>query len=152
MPAFSRQRSGPPSGPAIPTEIALGVVVRSGRLLVRPRPGPPPLGGLWELPGGKRRAGESLPEAARREVAEETGLAVETGELLVALSHRYPDRLVTLYAYVCRPAGKLQAIPGAEWLTPGQVRGRPHPDANPAILDALEWELGRSYAAEPSTS
>jgi 8-oxo-dGTP diphosphatase len=47
-----------------------------GVILVRRRN--PPLG--WALPGGFVDAGESLEEAARREAAEETGLAVRLVE------------------------------------------------------------------------
>lgn len=129
------------------TEIALGVVVRDGRLLVQARAGDPPLGGSWELPGGKRRPDESLAEAAVREVAEETGLAVQSGDLLVALSHRYPDRTVTLYASLCSWMGDGATRSGVEWVTPAEYRSCPQPAANPAIVDALEWELSRSRRA-----
>lgn len=35
------------------------------------------LGGLWEVPGGRKKIGESDDEALHREVKEETGLDVE---------------------------------------------------------------------------
>ena len=52
------------------------------RLLAARRAGPPALAGRWELPGGKVLVGESLEEAAVREVAEELGCRVRvTGRL-----------------------------------------------------------------------
>lgn len=126
------------------TEIALGVVLSEGRLLVQLRPEGAPPGGTWEFPGGKRRADESLEEAVVREVGEETGMVVEAGDLLVALSHRYPDRVVSLYAYLCRRIGETGTRSSIEWITPAEYRARPIPAANPAILDALDWELQRS--------
>ncbi|MEU4194746.1 NUDIX domain-containing protein [Kribbella sp. NPDC026611] len=38
--------------------------------------------GLWSIPGGRVEPGESDPTAVAREVAEETGLAVEVGPLV----------------------------------------------------------------------
>lgn len=60
-----------------------GAVVRrpDGRILVIQR-GHPPSQGLWSIPGGRVEPGETLEEAARREVAEETGLDVTIGRLL----------------------------------------------------------------------
>ena len=46
------------------------------------RRGQPPLLGEWSLPGGVLECGETLRNAAVREAHEETGLLVETGELL----------------------------------------------------------------------
>jgi ADP-ribose pyrophosphatase YjhB (NUDIX family) len=43
--------------------------------------------GLWALPGGAQDIGESITEAARREVAEETGIEIE----ITGLSGIYSD-------------------------------------------------------------
>ncbi len=57
------------------------VVVRDGALLMVRR-GREPAQGLWSLPGGRLEHGESLAEAAAREVLEETGLEVRVSDLL----------------------------------------------------------------------
>lgn len=57
------------------------VIVQYGRVLLIRR-GQPPLLGEWSLPGGVLECGETLRDATIREAQEETGLVVETGELL----------------------------------------------------------------------
>lgn len=49
------------------------VVDSDGRVLLQRRTD----NGMWALPGGGMEIGESIADCARREVAEETGLAVE---------------------------------------------------------------------------
>lgn len=44
-----------------------------------------PFAGKWALPGGFVNENEPLPEACRRELVEETGVAVEDLEQLVAV-------------------------------------------------------------------
>ena len=57
------------------------VVVEQNRVLLIRR-GTAPLLGEWSLPGGVLECGETLREAVTREASEETGLLVETGEML----------------------------------------------------------------------
>ena len=47
------------------------VIERDGKLLVCRRPGHKRHGGLWEFPGGKLEPGETIVDAARRELDEE---------------------------------------------------------------------------------
>ncbi len=60
-----------------------GVVVAENRVLLIRR-GSPPLEGEWSIPGGMLEIGESLREAVRRELEEETGLDVRVHDLIEA--------------------------------------------------------------------
>ena len=86
-----------------PTLAVGAIVVRDGRLLMVRR-GREPGRGLWSLPGGRVEAGESLSEAVRREVKEETGLDVAVGELAGVYEVPAPDHLVVLDYFAVAPA------------------------------------------------
>lgn len=77
-----------------PTELGLSVsamVWRGGELLLMRRSD----NGFWGLPGGFVEIGESVAQAARREVAEETGWEVEIGSLVGVYSD--PEHQVVDY-------------------------------------------------------
>ncbi|MFG1464766.1 NUDIX hydrolase [Xanthobacter sp. DSM 24535] len=63
---------------------ALAVVARGGRVLLVRRANPPDQG-LWGFPGGRIEWGETVAEAAVRELLEETGVAARAGVSLCAL-------------------------------------------------------------------
>jgi 8-oxo-dGTP diphosphatase len=69
-----------------------------------------PRKGEWSLPGGRVELGESLLEAVRREIKEETGLEVDVGPLLEAFDrvHRVGDRVryhFVILDYLCTCTG-----------------------------------------------
>ena len=65
--------------------VGVGIVVWHGERVLLIRRGKPPRAGQWSLPGGALELGETVAAAARREVLEETGLAVEVGEVLAVV-------------------------------------------------------------------
>jgi len=62
--------------------VGVGAVIVRQNLVLLIRRGTAPLLGEWSLPGGVLECGETLREAVAREAREETGLVVETGEML----------------------------------------------------------------------
>ena len=126
-----------------PVEIVIGVILgEDERFLVQPRRGDPAMEGVWELPGGKIDPGEDHHAALVREVEEETGLVVRVADDPVcALGHDYPDRRVVLWAYGCEPVGALRPPRWTRWVTAREYRVLPMPEANAAIVDAIERAL-----------
>jgi ADP-ribose pyrophosphatase YjhB (NUDIX family) len=102
------------------------VVVQNGRALVVRR-ATEPLKGEWSIPGGMLELGERLRDGIAREVLEETGLAVEVGEVLDVFDSIFPDSEgktqyhYVLVDFVCYPtAGTLEAssdVSDAKWVS-----------------------------------
>lgn len=67
------------------------LLVRDGRILLTERAGDIYLAGHWAVPGGKVDDGETVTQAAAREVAEEVGLTLDPAALqFVGVTHHRP--------------------------------------------------------------
>ena len=113
--------------------IGVGTVVWHGDRVLLVQRGRPPRQGQWSLPGGAQQLGEALTEAACREVFEETGLAVELGEVIATVDsiERDPQGRVryhyTLIDFTAE-AHSAALVPGddaadARWFDLDQIEG-----------------------------
>jgi 8-oxo-dGTP diphosphatase len=72
------QNLTPVSGGAYPDQplVAVGAIVFKDNRVLLVRRGKPPAEDLWAIPGGRVEIGETLQEAAEREIMEETGVTI----------------------------------------------------------------------------
>ena len=109
--------------------LGVGALIFDGDRILLAERGKEPLKGWWSLPGGLVETGERLYDAIRREVSEETSLAVEPLGILEVFERIIRDANGTaeyhyvLVDYVCRVTGG-EPSPGddvsrVEWVEQG---------------------------------
>jgi A/G-specific adenine glycosylase len=122
-------------------DVAAGMIWNeSGQLLIAQRPLDGLLGGLWEFPGGKLEAGETLPECLKRELREELAIEVEVGELFTVVQHAFTHFKITLHAFTCRyVSGEPQAfgVKDWAWVLPAEVEKYSFGKADREVIRAL---------------
>lgn len=115
--------------PALPHyTVAAAVIQRDGKVLIAQRPQNGLLGGLWEFPGGKLQAGESLPECLEREICEELQAEIEIGPAFGVYRHAFTHFKVTLHAFRCWLGGAEPTPVEASqirWVEPGELANYP---------------------------
>jgi 8-oxo-dGTP diphosphatase len=123
------------------------VILDSDRVLLVQR-GNEPARGQWAIPGGLLELGETIADAVRREVAEETGLEIEPGEVVAVVDAIFPDQAGRIHFHyvlidlLARPVGgRLQPasdVLDARWVTAAELADLPMaPRAREVALKAL---------------
>ncbi len=128
-------------------DIALAIPHRGDRFLVARRAEGLHLAGHWEFPGGKIRPDEKPVDAARRELAEETGLIGAEWEPLVVVVHDYAEAPLRFHVFLARdPTGdvRMDAQRKNAWLSLEELLSLEMPEANRQMLRALRWRVGRT--------
>jgi A/G-specific adenine glycosylase len=122
-------------------DVTAGVVWKDSKFLITLRPPKGLLGGLWEFPGGKREAGESLEDCLRRELREELGIDVDVGEYLVSVKHAYTHFRITLHVFECRYADgniQLNECDDYRWIDKDGLNAFAFPAADRKVIALLQ--------------
>ncbi len=112
----------------------------AGRVLLTRRPDHKHMGGLWEFPGGKIRAGEDPRAALARELREELGVEAAIGEPLTSAVHEEPRLRILLLFFAARLlAGEPVGREGQEvrWVHVSELSDYPTPPADAGLVALL---------------
>ena len=132
-------------GPRVSAVVAC--VDDAGRVLLVKQPGGP-FAGAWLLPGGNVERDESVEDAARRELLEETGYrAGDLRPVAVYEVRSVPAGGFHFLVHLFRGAeldGAPRAEPGSEvrWAVPGKID--PHPNLAVVLVDLALIERDRA--------
>ena len=105
-------------------DVAAALIWDGDRFMICRRPPHKARGLMWEFPGGKREAGETLPQCLVRECREELDIELEVGDKYMELVHEYPDLTVRLSLFNSRIASgvpKMLEHCGIEWIRAGDA-------------------------------
>jgi 8-oxo-dGTP diphosphatase len=125
---------------------AVGAVVFKEDAVLLVKRAKAPAQGMWAIPGGSVRLGETLQAAAEREVLEETGVVIRAGEPVLVfdtIQRDEQDNILFHYVIVDLAAEYISGDPraaddaaDARWVTQAELA---HLDVNPATLHLL-WD------------
>jgi len=122
--------------------VAVGVILdEKKRILISRRDESAHQGGLWEFPGGKVEAGESLEQALARELLEELGITPAKTSPLLKVPHDYGDKHVLLdVCVVWAFTGEASGLEGQalEWISVERLEEFQFPAANKPIVEAVK--------------
>jgi mutator protein MutT len=125
--------------------VGAAVIEEHDRFLVTRRQDGVHLAGMWEFPGGKIDPNETHVDALRREIVEELGADVSVGDLVLATTHAYPEKTVTLYFYRCSLMGAPSPLLGQEmrWVRRDELRTLGFPAADEELIRILTQTAAR---------
>ncbi len=134
--------------------VGVGIVLwRQGRVALVRR-GKPPRQGQWSLPGGAQKLGETVLEAAVREVREETGLALVDPRIVdvVDLVERDAEGRVRYHYTLVEVTGRAVGGTGEAasdaaalaWFTPGEIVALPLWEETKRIVHLAAKKIGES--------
>jgi 8-oxo-dGTP diphosphatase len=120
--------------------IVAAIIRRDDKILITKRPDNVHLAGLWEFPGGKVEAGESLEAALEREIREELGVDIAVVREFFSVEHDYADKSVHLHFFDCtilRGEPQLLDVADMRWVRTAELMDFEFPPADVELIRRL---------------
>ena len=129
--------------------VAVGAVVFKDECVLLVRRGQPPAEDLWAIPGGSVEVGETLREAAEREILEETGIHIRASKPIYtfdAINRDEAGKVRFHYVIVDLAADYVSGEPSpgddaleARWISAKEINDL---KVSPATLKLLKTKFG----------
>ena len=107
--------------------VVAALIEANGKLLVCQRRRRGTFALLWEFPGGKKKAGETLEQALARELHEELGVTAQIGREVYRTPHQYAEM-----------SDAIELIFFVVQANPAEMRNR--------VFENIEWRAPESLA------
>ncbi|MCU7833658.1 MAG: Nudix family hydrolase [gamma proteobacterium symbiont of Taylorina sp.] len=128
--------------------VVVAVILKNNQVLIAQRAKEAHQGGLWEFPGGKMEAGETVEQACIREIQEELGITISHSRPLIKILHHYSDKSVLLETFLCTHFSGKEYLMGetqqfglenqrVQWVKIDQLNNYQFPAANQSIINSL---------------
>ena len=129
--------------------VAAAIIYQEEKFLLTRRKLDAHQGGLWEFPGGKQEAGETLEQCLQRELKEEIDITVGNVQPFYVLRHRYPDKEVELHFFTCsmyegnpQPLGCIEMA----WVPRHELASYEFPVADqPVVKEIIQGRLENEF-------
>lgn len=127
----------------IKRDVAAGLIVCDGLILIGQRKHGKSLEYKWEFPGGKLEPGETLQECLKRELQEEMQLDITVGEHFIDTSYDYDFGTIVLHAFwaTCK-SYDIPVVLEHEQYKWVELKDLPHYDFAPADKPIIEAIMG----------
>ena len=119
-------------------DVVVGMIWKDDQFFISKRKSTGHLGGLWELPGGKKENKENNISCLKREIHEELNINIQIGEKIGSITHKYSHFDIYLTAYRCQyKKGKIK-LPQSQktqWISPNMISKYAFPKATLKIFE-----------------
>jgi 8-oxo-dGTP diphosphatase len=121
-------------------DVVAAIIRKNDEILITQRLDGVHLARLWEFPGGKVEAGESLEAALRREIQEELGIKIRVEDEFFTVDYDYPSKSVRLHFFNCVVLeGEVRPLDVADlrWIKPHDIGNYKFPPADVDLVEKL---------------
>ena len=112
--------------------------------LITKRPQNKMLGGLWELPGGKKEEKETFKTCLKREIKEELNINIEVQKKIGTVKHSYSHFKIRLHGFMCKAKSgklKIQAADDYSWIKLNDIENFSFPKATHKIFEKINDKI-----------